>query len=220
MTKRMIDTRRKLLKALAVAAAGPGAGVARADPSSLQERCPKRSGDPYTDKECLDSWIQNHMAIPHSSTKPLLLGRFVDRIYFLLEEVNWTTDSKYKSSTSVNVPRGFVTDFASVPRIFWSILPPDGDYVYPAIIHDYLYWDQPAGVTREEADLVMLDAMNVFNVGSVKSHLIHKAVRLGGESAWKGNAELKKTGERRILRNFPSNPVVQWKDWKKRPGNF
>ena len=39
----------------------------------------------------------------------------------------------------VTVPSGFISDGASVPRIFWSIFPPNRtDYLPCAILHDYL----------------------------------------------------------------------------------
>ncbi|EOD5071623.1 TPA: DUF1353 domain-containing protein [Salmonella enterica subsp. enterica serovar Enteritidis] len=42
------------------------------------------------------------------------------------------------NSDVISVPAGFVTDLATVPRIFWTLLPPDGKYTKAAIIHDYL----------------------------------------------------------------------------------
>ena len=33
----------------------------------------------------------------------------------------------------IDVPRGFLTDFASVPRLFWIVLPPDGIF-FPSFI--------------------------------------------------------------------------------------
>lgn len=39
----------------------------------------------------------------------------------------------------IEVPQGFVTDGASVPRLFWSLFPPNRtDYLPCAIVHDYL----------------------------------------------------------------------------------
>lgn len=39
----------------------------------------------------------------------------------------------------IDIPVGFVTDFASVPRIFWGLFPPaTGEYVQAAVVHDYL----------------------------------------------------------------------------------
>jgi len=40
---------------------------------------------------------------------------------------------------NVKVPKGFVTDGATIPRIFWSFIPPFKPKFLPAIIiHDYL----------------------------------------------------------------------------------
>ncbi len=39
----------------------------------------------------------------------------------------------------INIPKGFRYDLSSVPRIFWAILPPAGDFDAAALIHDYLY---------------------------------------------------------------------------------
>jgi len=39
----------------------------------------------------------------------------------------------------ITVPAGFDTDYASIPRIFWPIYPPDGEYAPAAILHDFLY---------------------------------------------------------------------------------
>jgi hypothetical protein len=59
----------------------------------------------------------------------------------------------------IDIPAGFVTDFASVPQIFWSIIPPTGTKTRAAVIHDYLYTAHPQG--RPWADKVFLEAMKV-----------------------------------------------------------
>src|SRR5258708_33483224 len=60
--------------------------------------------------------------------------------YYLKDKLEWRSDAD--PSIRITVPVGFVTDLASVPRVFWSLLPPAARYSYPAIIHDYLYWFQ------------------------------------------------------------------------------
>lgn len=37
------------------------------------------------------------------------------------------------------VPKSFVMNFASVPRIFWPICPPDGLLLIPSVFHDFGY---------------------------------------------------------------------------------
>jgi hypothetical protein len=149
----------------------------------------------------------------------LVLTRFADPIYIVTKTIGWApTPAQRANYKGVTVPVGFVTDFASIPRVFWSALRPDGEYGYAAIIHDFLYWEQP--VSRETADDIFRFAMEDFNVDGLSLRGIHGAVRAGGESAWTGNARLKAAGEKRILKRFPEDPRVRWADWKKRPDVF
>jgi len=39
----------------------------------------------------------------------------------------------------ITIPKGFVTDYASVPRYLWWLYPPVGGYDDAAVVHDYLY---------------------------------------------------------------------------------
>lgn len=39
----------------------------------------------------------------------------------------------------VVAPKGFVTNFASIPRVFWRLYPPVGNYDEAAVIHDAAY---------------------------------------------------------------------------------
>jgi len=172
----------------------------------------------YSDKDLTDAWIKKWMDSLKSVNKPLHLGRFADRTYFLREPISWEPNKGQEPLKSVLVPPGFVTDFASIPRVFWSILPTDGDYTYPAIIHDYLYWEQP--VSRSDADTILKHAMEDFKVSGPKIAAIYSGVRTGGSFAWDGNAALKKAGEKRTLKEWPTDPTVRWADWKKKAGVF
>ncbi|EAA7439925.1 phage tail protein, partial [Salmonella enterica subsp. enterica] len=86
------------------------------------------------------------------------------------------------NSDVIEVPAGFVTDLASVPRIFWTILPPDGKYAKAAIIHDYLY--DNALRTKKEADLIFLDGMTVLGVPRLKRKVMYWAVRWFGRGQY------------------------------------
>jgi hypothetical protein len=91
------------------------------------------------------------------------------------------------------VPEGFDTDYASVPRIFWSFYPPDGSYTPAAVIHDALYFYQarsaatPSPITRAQADAVFLEAMAALGVPLLRRRLLYRAVRVGGWLAWRRN---------------------------------
>ncbi len=76
------------------------------------------------------------------------------------------------TSEVVNVPPAFRTDFASVPRPFWSLIAPWGRHGRAAIVHDFLY--QLGGITdvpaqsmrrpsKREADRIFREAMAVLD---------------------------------------------------------
>jgi Protein of unknown function (DUF1353) len=117
---------------------------------------------------------------------------------------------------AVGVPVGFVSDLASVPRIFWSVLPRQGRYGHAAIVHDYLYWAQER--SREESDDIFKTAMEDSKVDSITIATMYQAVRYGGESAWKANALSKAAGEKRIMKRYPDSGDITWEQWKRTPG--
>jgi hypothetical protein len=175
------------------------------------------SEEPYADPAAAHDWIGK--ALPFGAASgALLLGRFADRMYFTTGPIGWSPDPGQQGPAAVEVPKGFVTDFASIPRVFWSLLPTDGNYVYSAIIHDYLYWTQEG--KREDADRVLQLSMGDFKVNALTSATIHSAVRLGGGFAWESNRKLKEAGERRMLKRYPDDPIIRWIDWKTKPGVF
>ena len=84
---------------------------------------------------------------------------------------------------NVTVPKGFITDFASVPHI---------PFVYDnlaniaqraAVVHDYLY--SMGVVPRDVADKVLLEAMEISGVPWLKRRAIYLGVRMGGASHYK-----------------------------------
>ncbi len=85
----------------------------------------------------------------------------------------------------IQVPAGFVTDFASVPKVFHSILPAWGRYGKAAVIHDYMYQDTDSPwLTRKMADELFYGAMLVSGTKPWKAKVMYWAVRLFGGFAW------------------------------------
>jgi len=82
------------------------------------------------------------------------------------------------SDDRITVHEGFQTDFASVPRAFWVVFPPDGKYTQAAVLHDYLYRVQER--TRKESDDIFLEAMAVLGVNKIKRLIMYRAVRVFG----------------------------------------
>ncbi len=87
------------------------------------------------------------------------------------------------SDERIHVPMGFITDFASIPRIFWIIIGhPTGEYGKAAVIHDYLYYKQTT--TRRYADRIFLEAMKVLEVSWWRRRAMWLAVRSFGWRPW------------------------------------
>lgn len=76
---------------------------------------------------------------------------------------------------SFTVERGFITDFASVPRLFVWLLPSYGDYTKAAILHDYLCKKKP--VDRADADGLFRRAMRELEVSFARRWMMWAAVR-------------------------------------------
>lgn len=101
----------------------------------------------------------------------------------------------------VHVPVGFLTDFASIPRVLWNILPPTSWYGKAAVIHDFLYQHGQVDaftITQRYADDVLNEAMGVLAAAALEVHdsiagefrlwadreAIYEGVRIGGFVTW------------------------------------
>jgi hypothetical protein len=81
------------------------------------------------------------------------------------------------------VPEGFVTDFASVPRIPIAFLL-CGDTAHPAAaLHDFLY-STPHRTTRADADRILREAAISCGVPAWRAAMLYAGVRVGGASHW------------------------------------
>ncbi len=104
-----------------------------------------------------------------------------------LSDSNWrlTQDLVFESAVlgrNIVVPKGFVTDFASVPRLPFAYLVAGGHAEAPAVIHDYLY--RRGGSTRAQADAVFREAMAADDQPWWRRNLMWAAVRLFGWSTY------------------------------------
>lgn len=108
--------------------------------------------------------------------------------------------------TALTAPAGMTTDFASIPRVFWPVLPPDGEYAFAAVIHDDCYktrgsfaWRWPnapastpafigltgrPALSRAECDQVLREGMVALHVSAWKVSVIYGAVHDFGWIGW------------------------------------
>ena len=122
---------------------------------------------------------------------PLIVSPMPDgRNWRLFKSFVYHIDSKY-SQGCVQVPAGFITDFASIPWLFWTFLPYWGKYGKAAVLHDYIYqrhnyiMNALYLVTRVWADTIFYEAMLVGGTKPWKAWVMYKAVRLFGWLAWR-----------------------------------
>lgn len=87
----------------------------------------------------------------------------------------------------INIPDTFETDLSSVPRIFWAIFAPYGDFLLAAIIHDYLYVYNIQD--RYFADKEMLKWSSAIWDNMTDNIIRFHMVRTFGESWWRRASE-------------------------------
>lgn len=125
--------------------------------------------------------------------------------------VTWYLDRAlvFKSSSvgDVRIPRGFETDFASVPRLVTNIFPRWGTYGPASVVHDWLYWNQHT--ERKAADDAFLEAMVVSSVGVATRYALYSAVRVFGQMAWDDNALIAQQRFSRV-RTASSPLIPEW----------
>jgi len=150
-------------------------------------------------------------------TNLLVVSPFAEGTYWFLQAPLVYEDS---AGHRIPVPTYFVTDFASIPRFLWSLLPKWDGYGTTSVVHDYLYWERK-GFTRREIDRIMLSAMEDQKVGLLKRRVIYGALRLFGVFAWRSNAKKKAAGQLAyVLAGQPlPQPVETWPDYKRRVGH-
>lgn len=108
-----------------------------------------------------------------------------------LEWQSWRLESNLvylldgeSSARAIIVPKGFITDGASIPRPLWWLLPAWGRYSRAAVVHDYLCILIGRGAPhvfapdRRAADAIFYQAMVICGVNRTMRLMMWGAVRL------------------------------------------
>ena len=94
------------------------------------------------------------------------------------------------SGFPVCIPKGYQTDFLSIPRFLWPILSPTGSGCWGALPHDILYSSefgfpgQSKADSRAMADRVLFDAATDSGASGFRAGTLYSGVRAGGWKAW------------------------------------
>ena len=132
-------------------------------------------------------------------TQPLILE-------YLPKTNMWMTAGKLvyfvgekNSKDRIIVPKGFITDLASVPWPASMFIPKSGKFNSAAVLHDYLYSIlgeivEPNNIKkrlRKECDSIFIESMKVLGVRWFKCKIMYRAVRLFGGFVWKNRKQEK-----------------------------
>lgn len=91
------------------------------------------------------------------------------------------------SDDIITIPSDFKSDLATVPRIFWALIPPQGAYEAAAVLHDWLCvrlavayrYGQRATVSSRDTDGLFRRVMRECGVGFVTRWVMWTGVRWG-----------------------------------------
>ena len=116
--------------------------------------------------------------------------RFIDgKKWKVIAPFRYRVGSRY-SDEIIDVEAGSITNFASIPRLFWIIVGhPAGKYGKAAVIHDELYSNHI--YSRKRSDQIFYEAMGVSKVSLWKRKVIYRTVRMFGMFAWKRGGKKK-----------------------------
>lgn len=110
----------------------------------------------------------------------LKIKKLTETTWALLAPLTYASDLV---EDAIVVPKGFQTDFASVPRVpiaFWLT----GDTAHEAaVVHDWCY-QRHLTKTRKEADDIFYEAMSAMEIPAWRRQIMYRAVRLAGGGAW------------------------------------
>jgi len=109
-------------------------------------------------------------------------------------EVELTKELIYLTNADslIKVPVGFISDYASIPRLLTPIIPVMGKHRKAAVVHDRLYKETGHTATktysRVECDKIFLEAMKDCGVSTWKRYTMYWGVRSyqGTRSVFKG----------------------------------
>jgi hypothetical protein len=104
------------------------------------------------------------------------------------------------------VPRGYMTDFASIPGFAKPFIDEFGDNAEAAVAHDWLYAVGQAGL-REKADDLFRYALMEQDVDVVTRNAMHRAVRTAGGGAYGRTGEWdRRFGDPEVSKPLPASP--------------
>lgn len=88
------------------------------------------------------------------------------------------------------VPKGFVTDFGSIPKAFQLFVNPQGKSKTGFVLHDFMYQTQER--SQLVSDAILNEAMESAGVSWLQRFMVYRGLRLGGWLTWNKYAKINK----------------------------
>jgi len=125
------------------------------------------------EREALVSIYERLKISPIWKNKWVLLEDFT---YYIITKWEWPT---------INIPKWFIFNWASIPRLFYIIgTPMATDTLIGAVIHDYLYSTKTK--ERVDCDDLFYNIMKLCKVFILKRVIYYLWVRIWWWVVWKG----------------------------------
>jgi hypothetical protein len=132
-------------------------------------------------------------------------------LWRVLEELVYSSDN----FGICEVPTGFITNFASVPRLPVIFLIAGDRAHEQATLHDYEYTVRRR--SREDADAIFLEALQAETVIPAEydkpvpgwmARMMYQAVRIGGQSSWEADSLVPQPQHVRVQINSAADLVA------------
>ena len=163
----------------------------RRKPRACDQPCTP-SASPYPDPgwKCITGfWFKTDLCLARLQERDSRFGP--EEQYLVAKEYVVCVELDGSRILTIRVPRGMVTDLASVPRVFRWYVGRVGRHLEACIVHDWLYlaWQvlalTPTDDMRRFSDRTMLAGMLASGMGC-KAYAIYWAVRVFGTCVFYG----------------------------------
>ena len=89
----------------------------------------------------------------------------------------------------ITVPKGFITDGISVPKMFWSLIGPFSDAFSAALVHDWFFSPFNDKYDWKTSNWIFYEIMKDCCVGFIQRRAIYGGVVVGSYPVWKKRFE-------------------------------
>jgi len=116
----------------------------------------------------------------------LIANRLRPFSWILIENVR----IELSDGTTLLIPKGYIFDGSSVPRVFWSLLPPHGTDIYSALVHDYLFTIRQLGYMGYSLSFVDREYLRFclddnYRTGVLRPYILFLGVKLFSWMFWR-----------------------------------